>query len=153
MSDFEMSAMRGEPATESERNAAGYLSSEQMATLLGVPLGEVRAEFHRQAADAPDGQHFALRLPKAWLRQGKERAALAQTDDMGHAIQILRVVDDLDGRWVDPSGAVWRVTARAVPGAPLLSTQGSVTRGPLAGLTVQRVVASYGPLRRIGGER
>jgi hypothetical protein len=151
MSDRIVSALVGGPMEDPEANAAGLLSRRQMAILTGVSEEELSAEFQRQRADRPEGELFGFRMPKAWVRQGKERAALARTDDMGHAMQILQVVDDPAARWADSAGAIWSVAGRDPRGVPLMSTRGSVTRGPLSNVTVQDVVSSYGPLRSAQG--
>ena len=130
MTGFEIGAEFGAPMADEEANAQGLLSIKQMAVLTGVAEEELRLEFHRQRGSVPQGQLFSFQLPKEWVRRGKERAALARVDDMGHAMQVLRVVDGLDARWVDPTGAVWIVTGSGVPGAPLMSTRGSATCPP-----------------------
>jgi len=152
MQDRELGAYWGPQRPEADANAEGLLSNRQMSILLGLSQDEIREEFRRQRGDTPDGVQFTFRMPRAWVRSGKARTALSRTDDMGWAVQILEVHDDTAGRWVDSSGAVWKVTGRTELDVPVMATAGSAVSGPQIGLTVQQVVASFGPIRKIGGE-
>jgi hypothetical protein len=151
MQDRELGAYWGPQRPEADAVAEGLLSNRQMSILLGLSQDEIRAEFSKQRGDTPDGVQFTFRMPRAWVRSGKARTALSRTDDMGWAVQILEVHDDPAGRWVDSSGAVWKVTGRNEIDVPVMATAGSTVSGPQIGLTVQQVVESFGPIRKIGG--
>lgn len=66
-------------------NGEPMISAKGMAYLCGVTEDEVRGEARRQGA-GPEGQ---FRMPKAWLRQGKENAARLGTDNMAEALYLL----------------------------------------------------------------
>ena len=151
MVDFELGAHFGPQRSEIDANTEGLLSTRQMSVLLGLSEDEISTEFRKQRGQTPDGVQFTFHMPRAWVRSGKARTALSRTDDMGWAIQILEVHDDTAGRWVDSSGAVWKVTGRNDLDVPVMATAGSAVSGPQIGLTVQQVVASFGPIRKIGG--
>ena len=135
--------------SETEANEIGLLGARQMSILIGIPRDEISAEFRRQRGATPDGQTFAFVMPRSWIRSGKGRTALARTDDMGDAVQILSVIDNPSGRWADRHGAVWTVTGNDAVGVPLMDTSGSATSGPQRGLTVQQAVKLFGPLREL----
>lgn len=60
-----------------------HISRKGMAYLCGVTEEEVNAEFERQ------GCPVAFRMPKRWVRQGKENAARVGTDDWAALLTLL----------------------------------------------------------------
>jgi hypothetical protein len=149
VSKYSLPSRVGANVTEKDANTSGYMSTRQMAAVIGVPYEQVLAEHARQRGNTPDGNEFTFTIPGAWVRRGRKRTASTGMTDFADQVQVLDVMDTPDGRWVDRNGAIWtRVELRR--GVPLMSTPGSTVSAAQSHLAVQQVVALFGPLHLLG---